>query len=69
MADDDDEKTVDQAAREFVDQYGAEAVRVLRELAEVADSLSDGLASKTWRDIADTAERILRELRSRRLAR
>jgi hypothetical protein len=58
---DDDEKTVEQAAREFVEQYGAEAIRVARERAEVADGLQDELAAKAWRDIADAAERLLSE--------
>lgn len=56
---DDDGKTVEQAAREFIDQYGAEAIRVLRERADVAEALKDELAAKAWRDIAGAAERIL----------
>jgi hypothetical protein len=57
---DDDGKVVEQAAREFVDQYGADAIRVLRERAEVAETLKDELAAKAWRDIAGAAEQILR---------
>jgi len=55
----DDEKTVEQAAREFVEQYGADAIHILSERAEVADNLDDALAAKAWRDIAGAAERML----------
>ena len=58
---DDDEKLVEQVAREIVDQHGADAVEILRERAEAADLLGDELAAETWRDIADAAERMLRE--------
>jgi len=56
----DDEKIVEQVAREVLEQYGGAAVPILRERAEVADHLGDELAAKAWRDIADAAERMLR---------
>jgi hypothetical protein len=56
----DDEKTVETVAHESVDRYGADAVPVLRERAEYAEAMGDKLAAKTWRDIADAAERMLR---------
>jgi hypothetical protein len=55
-----DEKIVEQVAREVLEQYGGDAVPILRERAEVADHLGDELAAKAWRDIADAAERMLR---------
>ena len=51
--------TVEQAAREFVDQYGAEAVPILRERAQSSEALKDEVAAKAWRDIAEAAERLL----------
>jgi hypothetical protein len=55
----DDEKLVDQVAREIVDQHGSDAVPILRERAEAADISRDELAAETWRDIADAAQRLL----------
>jgi hypothetical protein len=55
----DDEKLVEQAAREIVDQHGSDAVPILRERADAAEISSDEIAAKTWRDIADAAERLL----------
>jgi hypothetical protein len=54
-----DEKTVDQVARETIESYGAVAVPVLRERADQAEAIGDELAAKAWRDIADAAERML----------
>jgi hypothetical protein len=53
--------TIDQAADEFVDQYGHEAVDVLRARADAATEIGDGLAAETWRKTADAAQRKLRE--------
>jgi hypothetical protein len=61
MTDDDDEKTVEKAAREIVDVHGAGALPILRERAELAEELRDELAAKAWRDIADAAERLLKQ--------
>jgi hypothetical protein len=36
-------------------------LEILRERADAADLCSDELAAETWRDIADAAERMLRE--------
>ena len=55
-----DEKAVDQAAREIVDQYGTDALPVVRERAEAAEELDDEVAAKAWRDIAEAAERLVR---------
>jgi len=46
-------EAVDQAAREAIDQYGGNAVSILRERAEVSDHLGDELSARAWRDIAD----------------
>lgn len=56
-----DEKLVEKAAREIVDQHGPEAIPILRERAEAADMIGDELAAETWRDIAKSAERLLRQ--------
>ena len=56
-----DEKAFEQAAREIVDQYGAEALPIIRQRAEAAEELDDELATKAWRDIAEAAERLLRQ--------
>ncbi|HEY4473529.1 MAG TPA: hypothetical protein VGN21_20320 [Stellaceae bacterium] len=58
----DDEKLVETVAREIVEQHGVESLEILRERAEAADLLGDPLAAETWRDIADIAERMLREM-------
>jgi hypothetical protein len=56
-----DEPRIERVAREMVEQHGRDAVPILRERAEVADSLNDMLAAETRRDIANAAERILSE--------
>ncbi len=53
--------TIDQAADEFVGQYGHAAVDVLRARAEAAAELDDELAAETWGKAADAAERKLQE--------
>jgi hypothetical protein len=53
--------TIDQAADEFVDQYGHAAVDVLRARAEAAAELDDEVAAETWGKAADAAERKLHE--------
>lgn len=56
MSERDDGNTVEQAAREMVQQRGADAVTFLRGRAKLAEATSDELAAKCWRDIADVAE-------------
>jgi len=51
----------EQAAREIIERHGPDAVPIIRERAENATDLADEIAAKEWRDIADAAERILRE--------
>ena len=53
--------TIENAAEEFVDQYGEEAVGVLRARAKAAAELGDALAAETWHKAAEAAERKLRE--------
>jgi hypothetical protein len=53
--------TVDQAADEFVDQYGEEAVDVLRGRAAAAAEIDDQIAAETWHKTADAAARKLQE--------
>ena len=57
MSDDDN---VEQVAHEYVQRHGVDSPSILRDYAEVADSIGDRLSAETWRDIADAAERILR---------
>jgi hypothetical protein len=56
MSDDDD---VEQVAHEYVQRHGLDSPSILRDYAEVADTIGDILSAETWRDIADAAERIL----------
>jgi hypothetical protein len=56
-----DVPTIEQAAREIIERHGSDAVPIIRERAENATDLADEIAAKEWRDIADAAERILRE--------
>jgi hypothetical protein len=51
----------EQAAREIIERHGSDAVPIIRERAENAVELRDEIAAKEWHDIADAAERILRE--------
>jgi hypothetical protein len=53
--------TIDQAADEFVDEYGREVVDVLRARAEAASEIGDELAAGTWHRAADAAEKKLRD--------
>lgn len=57
--------TIDQAAEEFVEQYGEEAVEVLRARAKAAAEIDDDLAAETWHKAADAAARRLREATGR----
>lgn len=57
----DDESLVEKVAREIVDRHGPDAIPIFHERAEVADMTGDQMAAETWREIADAAERILRE--------
>ncbi len=52
---------IEQAAREIRERHGSEVVPIIRELAKNAAELVDEIAANEWRDIADAAERILRE--------
>jgi hypothetical protein len=61
MAKDDNKKPVEQVAREMVDHYGGDAVPLLRERAEQAKAIGDAPAAKTWLDIADRAELMLKD--------
>jgi len=56
----DDGELVERTAREAIDQFGFDAVAVLRERAELFDGLGDELTAKAWRDIADAAALILK---------
>jgi hypothetical protein len=58
----DDPTTIEQAADEFVETYGREAVDVLRARARAAAEVGDELAAQTWRKTADAAVRKLREI-------
>jgi len=51
--------SVEQVARELIDHHGPDALRIVRERAEIAGQLGDQLSAKAWRDIADTIERLL----------
>jgi hypothetical protein len=59
---DENGELVEETAREAIKQHGHNAVAVLRERAELADDQGDKLSAKAWRDIADAAERMLREI-------
>src|ERR1051325_3836732 len=52
---DDTPTTIEQAAEEFVEAYGEEAVEVLRGRAEAAAEIDDALAAETWHKAADAA--------------
>ena len=56
----DDGEGVEEVAREYVQRHGPDSVPILRERADYADELGDQESAKTWREIADTAERMLR---------
>jgi hypothetical protein len=56
MSDDDD---VEQVAHGYVQRHGLDSSSILRDYAEVADTIGDILSAEAWRDIADAAERIL----------
>ncbi len=60
MSDSDDDH-VEQVAREYVERYGADSLSILRERADLADEVKDVVSAEAWRDIADAAERILRD--------
>ena len=47
------------AAAKFVESHGREALRILDERAELAEELGHKVATKTWREMADAAARLL----------
>jgi hypothetical protein len=51
---------IEEAAEEFAEAYGEEAVEVLRARAEAAAEIDDALAAETWHKAADAATRKLR---------
>jgi hypothetical protein len=53
-------EAVERVARQFIDRNGTEALQMLRELAEAAEDMHDDISAKAWHDIADAAERMLR---------
>ena len=53
-------RTIREAAREFVDDYGAEAVEMMRARAKAAAELGDTVAAETWQKTAEAAEDLLR---------
>jgi hypothetical protein len=57
----DNGETVEQVAREYVRRHGPDSVPILRERADLSDEVGDLLSAEAWRDIADAAERILRD--------
>jgi hypothetical protein len=57
----DDEKAIEQVARQFIERNGAiEALRMLGELADAAHENGDHVSAKAWRDIAGAIKRLLR---------
>ena len=57
----DNGEAVEEVAREYVRRHGPDSVPILRERADLCDEVGDLLSAEAWRDIADAAERILRE--------
>ena len=53
-----DDELVERTARECLHQYGPTAIERLRESAEIAAEMGDGLSAEAWQDIADAAERL-----------
>jgi hypothetical protein len=53
--------TIEQAADEFIYDFGEQAVEVLQSRAEAAAELHDDVAAETWRKSADAAARKLSE--------
>lgn len=47
------------AAAKFIESHGKDALRILEERAETAVELGHKVAARTWRDMADTAARLL----------
>ena len=57
----DDGEAVEHVAREYIGRHGPDSVPILRERADLSDEVGDLLSAEAWRDIADAAERILRD--------
>ena len=53
--------TIERAAAEILDRHGPEALPILRERAEKAAELGDGMAAEEWHAIADAAERLVQD--------
>jgi hypothetical protein len=53
--------TIEEAADEFIEDFGEQAVEVLQSRAEAAAELHDDVAAETWRKSADAAARKLSE--------
>ena len=57
----DNGEAVEHVAREYIGRHGPDSVSILRERADLSDEVGDLLSAEAWRDIADAAERMLRE--------
>jgi hypothetical protein len=55
----DDATLVKAVAAQYVRDMGLEAIGYLREMQEIAGSLSDADSTQAWRDIADAAQALL----------
>ena len=58
MSDDDDASSIDRSARDLLKRYGADALRIVREYAEIAAKQGDAARAKAWRDVANAIERL-----------
>ena len=56
------------AARKFVESHGGDALGILVERAALAEERGHRVAARTWRELADSAARILGAAHSRVLA-
>ena len=54
-----DDDFIDETAREFVGRYGFASLEMPREHAAIAEAAGDYLLAQTWREIVETAERML----------
>ena len=60
MKDDNDFRSlsVGQTAREFIDQYGREADRILHDRAALARESDDVVSAEIWEEIADKVKQL-----------
>jgi hypothetical protein len=54
-----DDDFIDDTARDYVRRFGLKSVAILRQRAEIAERAGEYVLAQGWREMAETAQRLL----------